>query len=105
MKIQNEITRKLNSLFSPAILEVINESHQHSVPKNSETHFKVVIASEKFTGLSPVQRHRAIYEALKEEIAQGVHALSIHAMTTSEWEQKGNQLLTSPPCLGGSKKA
>ncbi|MFM8314373.1 MAG: BolA/IbaG family iron-sulfur metabolism protein, partial [Deltaproteobacteria bacterium] len=41
MKIENEIQKKLTGAFSPSFLEVINESHQHSVPANSETHFKV----------------------------------------------------------------
>lgn len=102
MKIQKEITQKLNLIFQPVTLDVLNESHQHGVPQNSETHFKVIIASDKFKGLSLIQRHRAIYEALKEELAQGVHALAIHAMTPEEWNQKKENQFKSPPCLGGS---
>ncbi len=105
MKIENEIQKKLTGAFSPSFLEVINESHQHSVPANSETHFKVILASEYFVGLSPVQRHRAVFEILKTEISNGVHALSIHAMTTEEWKQKQKEDFQSPPCLGGSKRS
>ncbi len=105
MKIKNEITTKLKQTFIPTHLEVINESHQHSVPKDSETHFKVIIVSEKFHGLSLVQRHRAVYDTLKTEIASGgVHALAIHAMTKEEFEKKQQEAFKSPPCLGGSKK-
>jgi BolA protein len=104
MKIQKEITQKLILTFQPVTLDVLNESHQHSVPQNSETHFKVIVVSEQFKGLSLIQRHRAIYEALKKEIAQGVHALAIHAMTPEEWNQKKETQFKSPPCLGGSSK-
>ncbi len=33
--------RKLTESFGPSHLEIINESYMHSVPKGSETHFKV----------------------------------------------------------------
>ena len=32
--------------FAPLHLEVTNESHMHSVPAGSETHFKVIVVSE-----------------------------------------------------------
>jgi len=40
-KVEQLITTKLQSKFSPLHLEVVNESYKHSVPKGSETHFKV----------------------------------------------------------------
>lgn len=104
MSIKEEINNKLRLAFAPMNLEVINESHQHSVPQGAETHFKVIIVSENFRGLSLVQRHRAVYEALKIEIASGVHALAIHAMTEEEFSKKQKENFKSPPCLGGSKK-
>jgi BolA protein len=39
----------LNHAFEPLHLEVINESNRHHVPPNSETHFKVVVVSDKFS--------------------------------------------------------
>ena len=104
MKIKNSIEKKLTLAFQPSVLEVINESHQHSVPLNSETHFKVVIVCEKFRDLSLVQRHRKVYDELKQEMTEGVHALSVHPMTPEEYERKSKDLRNSPPCLGGSKK-
>ena len=35
---------KISSALSPSVLEVVNESYKHSVPKGSETHFKVMMA-------------------------------------------------------------
>jgi stress-induced morphogen len=46
--IEQKIRTKLENAFSPSYLDVINESYKHSVPKGSETHFKV---SSKFLGV------------------------------------------------------
>ena len=97
------IERKLGDRFAPAHLEVINQSHMHSVPKNSETHFKVVVVSDQFSGQGLVHRHRAINQTLADELAAGVHALSIEALTPAQWEARGGAIRPSPPCLGGSK--
>jgi len=83
---------------------VINESQFHNVPKNSETHFKVVVVSTKFDDLKLIQRHRLINGILKEEFESGVHALSIVAKTPAQWETSKGKVHPSPPCLGGSKK-
>ena len=39
--IQSTIEKKLKDKFEPVYLEVVNESYKHSVPKGSESHFKV----------------------------------------------------------------
>eukprot|EP00122_Pirum_gemmata_P014739 Pgem_evm1s13750 len=55
--IQESITNKLTSEYEPRHLEVINESKNHNVPRDSETHFKVIVVSDKFCGSSLIQRH------------------------------------------------
>ncbi len=46
------IESKLISAFSPIHhMEVRNESYMHNVPTGSETHFKVIIVSEKFSSV------------------------------------------------------
>ena len=45
------ITAALSENFQPVHLEVINESYMHNVPKGAETHFKVLVVSEKFDEL------------------------------------------------------
>merc|ERR1719277_266948 len=101
--VYNSILQKLTATFEPIHLEVINESHMHSVPKNSETHFKVVVVSENFVDKKPLARHRLVNDALKEELNSGVHALSINAFTQEQW-QKGKQVEKSPNCMGGFGK-
>lgn len=45
------ITSAINEHLQPVHLEVINESYMHNVPKGAETHFKVLIVSDKFEDL------------------------------------------------------
>lgn len=104
MRIQQAIEQKLGERFEGGHLTVENESHMHSVPPNSETHFKVTLISERFAGQSKVRRHQAIYQALADEMQGGVHALALHLFTPEEWEQAGGQVPASPNCMGGSKR-
>ncbi len=69
-------------------MEIIDESHKHASHKamqehsrSNETHFKVVVVSNEFETMKPLERHRAINELLSEELQTGVHALSIVAKT------------------------
>jgi stress-induced morphogen len=100
---QDAIHDRLVQAFVPSVLEVINESGNHSVPVGSETHFKVVIVSESFAGQTLVARHRSVNQALAQQLATGVHALSIQALTPAQWSERGGVVPASPPCLGGSK--
>ena len=98
-----KIATKLGEGLLPVHLEVINESHMHSVAPGSETHFKVLVVSEAFEGLGLVDRHRRVNELLRDELGGGVHALSIRAMTPSQWGRSAAPEFQSPKCLGGSK--
>ena len=102
MKIQQQIEQKLAAFFMPHHLDVLNESHQHNVPPNSETHFRVLIVSDSFEGQRAVKRQQAVYGVLSEELAGEVHALTMQTLTSSEWSDNG-QIAESPPCLGGEK--
>ena len=102
MSIQEQIISKLTDGLTPAVLDVLNESHQHSVPPNSETHFKVVAVSDAFEGVRKVARHQKIYALLADELAGPVHALALHTYTPEEWASRAGAP-DSPQCLGGSK--
>jgi stress-induced morphogen len=104
MSVQEQIQQRLAELLTPVHLEVVNESHQHNVPENSETHFKVVAVSETFDGKRQVARHQAIYGALAEQLQGPVHALALHTYTPAEWNTREGASPDSPDCLGGSKQ-
>ncbi len=103
MTVQQDIELQLAQNFMPVFLDVANESHQHSVPANSETHFKVVLVSERFEGLRKVARHQQVYTALASQLEGPVHALALHTYTAAEWQARLESSPESPDCLGGSK--
>ncbi|XP_071442470.1 bolA-like protein DDB_G0274169 isoform X2 [Hetaerina americana] len=98
---ENSIAFKITENLKPDHLEVINESFMHNVPKGSETHFKVVVVSKKFESVPLIKRHRMINELLRDELAGGVHALSIVAKAPSQWEGSDKRVDPSPVCRGG----
>lgn len=98
MLLQFAIEKKLTDAFAPVVLDVVNESYMHSVPANSETHFKVVLVADSFEGLRLVQRHQQVYKLLNDELSSGVHALALHTYTASEWQQRQAQVFDSPQC-------
>jgi stress-induced morphogen len=103
MNVQQDIEQQLTQAFSPLFLDVANESHQHSVPANSETHFRVVLVSECFEGQRKVARHQQVYAALAPQLAGPVHALALHTYTPAEWRDRQQAAPESPQCMGGSK--
>ncbi|UDG80616.1 DNA-binding transcriptional regulator BolA [Candidatus Hartigia pinicola] len=93
------IKQKLYTVYSPIYLEVINESYQHNVAPHSESHFKVIVISEKFEKKSMINRHREIYTILANELTKGaIYALALHTYTLLEWEKVINKTLHSPEC-------
>lgn len=102
MIVQQQITDKLTQQFSPDHLEVVNESHMHNVPAGSESHFKVVLATDAFEGKRQVQRHQQVYGVLADELAGDVHALALHTYSPQEWADVA-AAPESPQCMGGSK--
>lgn len=75
MNISTQINDLVVQELAPIRLDVVNESHMHNVPANSETHFKLVIVSDNFDGLSLVARHRTVNKLLADQLQNGVHAL------------------------------
>lgn len=53
--IASSIRKKLQTALEATYLDVINESYMHNVPKGAETHFKVVVVSDKFDGLALIK--------------------------------------------------
>ena len=51
------IEDKLSRGLSIEHLEIVNESANHNVPPDSESHFKVVVVSNAFEGKSLIARH------------------------------------------------
>lgn len=79
--VADRIERKLTAALVPSRLRVIDESGRHvghaGARPGGETHFRVEIEAAAFAGLSRLERQRRVHAILAEELAGGVHALSM----------------------------
>jgi BolA protein len=84
MSARDTIQAKLADKFTPAFLDVIDESNKHfghaGWREGGETHFRVRIAAHHFDGMSRVAQHRAVMDALDAELKDRVHALAIEVL-------------------------
>ncbi len=88
MTLKEWITQALIERFQPAVLNVVDESHQHAGHagwrEGGETHFRLDIVSEAFRGKGRVERHRMVNAALAPAFERGLHALAIQARAPGE---------------------
>ena len=82
------IQDKLTAAFQPTRLEIVDDSSRHAghagAREGGESHFNVTIEAQAFAGAARVARQRMVYQALAEELAGPVHALSVKALAPGE---------------------
>lgn len=96
--IETRIFEKLTNALEPKLLEIVNDSHKHakhshmkellaanpeSAKNSTESHFSVKIISDKFDGLSRLNRQRLVLDLLKDEM-KIIHALSLKTYALKE---------------------
>lgn len=89
--IQN-LTQRLLHEFAASLVEVKDESglhagHAGAIP-GQVTHVRALVVTEKFEGLTRIERHRRVYGVLAEELRGTLHALSLQALTESEHRER-----------------
>jgi BolA protein len=86
--IADTLRDKLTQAFAPIRLDVVDDSDRHAghagAREGGESHFNVVIEARAFEGQGRVARQRMVYDALREELAGPVHALSVKAFAPGE---------------------
>jgi BolA protein len=86
----DRICETLKSSFTPVLLEIEDESAKHAGHAaqkgvtGGQTHYRVVLVSEAFAGMSRLARSRAVHAALDAEFKSGLHALSLSLNTPAE---------------------
>ena len=87
-RIAPEIERRLRAALEPAHLVVTNDSARHRGHSgddgSGESHFSVEVVSERFAGMSRVERQRAVNSALADLLRDRIHALAIKARAPGE---------------------
>ena len=87
---QSRITTTLRECLEPVHIEVVDESHLHvghAGAKSGAGHYRVIIVSDRFEGMSRIERQRLVYGALSEEMGPDIHALSMKTFTRVEWQK------------------
>lgn len=78
----NSIKQKLIEELPNSSIIVIDESNKHigHIGYNSDipSHISISVTSDIFRNLNTIERHKMIYKILQDEIAHGLHAISIN---------------------------
>ena len=92
MKVVQSIERTLQNNLNPVKLIIVDESEDHMGHKEArpggESHFRILVVSNKFKGLSQINRQRLVYKLLAKELEDTIHALSLTTLTPVEVEKK-----------------
>lgn len=87
-KVSEELERRLRADLAPARLAIRDDSARHAGHAGhrpeGETHFSVLVTSERFAGLGRVARQRLVFAAVGDLMQAPIHALSIRALTPEE---------------------
>jgi BolA protein len=88
MDFAQRIERKLTETFEIVRLDLHDVSHKHrghaGYRAGGETHFRLLVVSHRFAGVSRVERQRLVHAALAAELQERVHALQLTCRTPEE---------------------
>ena len=87
IRIENLISKNYNPIF----FSVLDVSEQHKGHQNYkediESHFEIIIVSEKFKNLNRIERHRMVNQSLREEFLSDLHSVIIKTYTIEEYKK------------------
>jgi len=80
----------LRERFDPLHFEVRDDSAKHVGHPGATSgggHFQVLIVAAAFEGLSRLDQHRQVNDALRELFGREIHALALKTLAPSEWDK------------------
>ena len=91
MKRKINIENLILKNYEPKFFTVLDVSEQHRGHQNFredvESHFEIIIVSEKFNNLNRIERHRMVNQSLKEEFLSDLHSAIIKTFTLQEYKK------------------
>jgi BolA family transcriptional regulator, general stress-responsive regulator len=84
---EDKIRQSLREGLDPQELLIKDQSQLHighEAAKDGKGHYDLLVVSEAFEGVNRVQRHRMVYDALRDLLESDIHALRISAYAPSE---------------------
>lgn len=88
--IARAIEERLRQGLDAEHVEVIDDSTLHADHLGAQGgggHFRVLVVSARFDGVSRVAAQRLVYQTLGDLMINGIHALQMQAMTPHAWRQ------------------
>lgn len=84
------IEQLLRQALQPTQLQIDDDSAAHAGHRSAggKGHFRVRIVSDRFAGLTALQRHRLVNDALAPLWDSELHAVSVTALTIDEQSKK-----------------
>ena len=90
MKRKINIENIIQKNYEPDYYSVLDVSEQHrgheNFKENVESHFEILIVSEKFKNLKRIDRHRMVNDSLREEFLSDLHSIIIKTYTIDEYK-------------------
>ncbi len=82
-----QIEQRLRAVLEPTSLMIEDDSHLHvghAGARGGAGHYGITVVSDKFHGLTTVERHRLVYDAVRDMMPAEIHALRITAHAPDE---------------------
>lgn len=85
-QLSERIEAALREALQPSEFMLQDDSHLHAGHAGARegSHYTVRLVSDRFAGLKRLARHRLVYDALKDQMQSGIHALAIDARAPGE---------------------
>lgn len=85
-------TRLVQSFPQASHMAIYNDSYQHvghegvaSSPNKTESHIRIELVSDEFTGVKLPMRHRMVYKVIQEDMDKyQIHAVQLKTKTSKE---------------------
>ncbi len=82
------IKTTLENQLEAVHVQIIDDSAAHAGHLGAQGgggHYRVIVVSARFEGLSPVASQRLVYQALSELMTTDIHALEMRTLTPEQW--------------------
>ena len=87
LKIENIIIKN----YEPYFYSVLDVSEQHrghqNFKENVESHFEIIVVSDKFKNIKRIDRHRMVNHSLRDEFCSDLHSVIIKTYTVREFKK------------------
>ena len=86
----DHIRARLQFALDADHIEVVDESQLHAghagARPGGESHFRLLLVSERVAGKGQVERQRMVYSLLSDMMEGEIHALAMQTLTPAEWK-------------------